>query len=83
MTREKTAEKVQAIFTEYFDIPVEHFDWEQPLEALHANFEILSHLVLLEQLIQKNFGMHIPIIENISTAFHTPKDVLELIIREL
>lgn len=79
MTKENTAQKVQAIFIEHFNISPERFDWEQPLEVLHQDFKILSYLVFLEQLIQQHFEISIPIIENISTSFHTPKDVLFLI----
>lgn len=80
---EHTAQKVQHIFIEHFNISAEQFDWEQPLEALQKDFKILSYLVFLEQLVQQHFELNIPLIENISTAFHTPKDILALINKEL
>ena len=83
MTRKDTAERVQAIFINHFDIAPDQFDWNQSLEALNEDFKILSYLVFLEQLIQKDFNIDAPIIENISAAFHTPNDVLSLIVNEL
>lgn len=83
MAKTNTAVQLQAIFIEHFHIPPEQFDWEQPLEQLHQDFKILSYLVYLEQLIQQQLAIKIPIIENISTGFHTPKDILALINKEL
>lgn len=83
MTREDTAQKVQSVFINHFDIAPDKFDWNQSLEALNEDFKILSYLVFLEQLIKNDFETEVPIIENISTAFHTPNDVLALIVNEL
>lgn len=83
MNQKSTAQKVQYIFIEHFDVKPEKFSWEQPLEALQENFKILSYLVFLEQLIHQQFKVSTPLIENISTAFHTPKDILNLINKEL
>lgn len=83
MAKANTAAQLQSLFIEYFQISPEQFDWEQPLEQLHQDFKILSYLVYLEQLIQQHLGVKIPMIENISTGFHTPKDILALINRML
>lgn len=81
--QEHTAQQVQNIFIIHFDIEPEQFSWEKPLEVLQKDFKILSYLVFLEQLIHQHFELNIPLIENISTAFHTPKDILNLINKEL
>ena len=83
MTNENAAEKLQNIFIHHFNIKPDKFNWDIPLEKLNEDFKILSYLVFLEQLIHKNFDNDIPIIENISTTFHSPKDVLNLIINKL
>jgi len=83
LAHKKVADTVQSIFIQHFHIAPEHFDWEKPLEELHVDFKILANLVYLEQLIEKEFVEKIPLLENISTAFHTPKDIVELIINEL
>ncbi|GAB5554770.1 MAG: hypothetical protein Sapg2KO_43610 [Saprospiraceae bacterium] len=83
MTRAAITSKLRAIFTQYFHISSEAFNWETPLETLQEDFKILSYSVYLEQLLFEQFGAEIPIIENISTAIHTPNDVLVLIINEL
>ncbi len=80
--QDKKADIIQTILTEHFNIDSVHFDWEQPLENLDEQFKLLGNLVFLEQLLQKEFQRDIPLLENISTAFHTPRDILELIISE-
>ena len=82
MTNEKITDIVQFIFLQHFNIQPENFDWEQPLEKLDTDFKILGNLVFLEQLLQKEFEKNVHLLENISTAFHTPKDVLQLVINE-
>lgn len=83
MNREVASKKLHEIFTNNFDIQSEEFGWKKPLELINEDFKILSYLVFLEQLIQEDFEISIPIIENISTSFHTPNDILLLIIKEL
>ena len=83
MARETISKQLQLIFVEHFNIPLEQFDWELPLEALNHDFKMLSYLMFLEQLLEQHFAKKIPLMENISTAFHTPKDVLLLINNEL
>lgn len=83
MTNENAAKKLQHIFIDHFNIKPDKFNWDVPIEELNKDFKILSYLVFLEQLIQKDFDNDIPIIENISTTFHSPKDILKLIINKL
>ena len=83
MTNEKVAATVQSILLQHFDIEPEFFAWDQALERLHGDFKALGNLVFLEQLLQKEFGKNIPLLENISTAFHTPRDVAQLVFDEL
>ena len=80
---DKNSARLHKILLDNFNIHPAHFSWELPLNDLHPNFKILSYLVFLEQLLQKELDMNIPLIENINTAFHTPKDVLNLINNEL
>ncbi len=82
-TNKQIAEKVQSLLIRHFDIRVDCFDFEQPLEVLQKDFKLLDALVLLEQLIKKEFKKDIPLLEQINTAFHTPKDIVELIMKEL
>ena len=79
MTGQRIAEVIQAVLIQHFNIQPEDFDWNQPLEKLDVNFKILGHLVYLEQLLEKELGTKIPLLENIGTAVHTPNDILELI----
>jgi len=83
MTKAEVAAAVQAILIRHFNIPADQFSWDKPLEALHEDFKILGYLVFLEQLLHQRFGKKIPLLENCSTAIHTPEDVVELIISEL
>lgn len=79
MSEQKIADTVQETFIQHFNIHPEDFDWETPLEELDTNFKILGNLVFLEQLLEKEFGKNALLLENISTAIHTPKDIMELI----
>ena len=83
MTPEEVATTVQSILTQYFKIPPDQFSWEQPLEILQKDFKSLGYLVFLEQLLHKQFGKKIPLLENISTTFHTPRDLVQLVLNEL
>lgn len=83
MTQAEVAAAVQAILIQHFNIQADEFSWEKPLEALHEDFKILGYLVFLEQLLHQRFGKKIPLLENCSTAIHTPEDIVNLIIKEL
>lgn len=82
-TEAEVAEKFKRLLIHYFNIEPNQFSWEKPLEALQKDFKILGYLVFLEQLIHQQFNEKIPIMENVSTAFHTPKDILSMIMREI
>lgn len=79
MEQSDIATAVKAILIHHFNIPVDQFSWDKPLDDLQANFKLLGYLVFLEQLLGQEFGKKIPLLENCSTAIHTPKDVVNLI----
>jgi hypothetical protein len=74
---------VESILIGHFNIASDQFSWEKPLDALQKDFKSLNYLMFLEQLLHKEFGDKIRLLENISTAFHTPKDIVRLIVNEL
>ncbi len=83
MTNETISHTVQSILIEKFDVSPENFTWDKSLEELQENFKILGNLVFLEQLLEKQFDRKFPLLEHISTAYHTPKDIVVLIMKEL
>ena len=82
MTKEQVADVVQNTFFRHFNIHPDNFHWERSIEELHADLKMLGNLVFLEQLLEKEFERKIPLLENIATAFHTPRDIVDLIIQE-
>lgn len=83
MTNQQILNIVQSIFIQHFNIKPEQFDIEKPLEVLHEDFKILSNLVVLEQILNKKFKIHIHLLKHISPVFHTPKDIINLIQKKL
>ncbi|MEZ4848472.1 MAG: hypothetical protein R3B93_07615 [Bacteroidia bacterium] len=83
MQKEEVDSIVRILLIQHFDIPSDAFSWKKTLEELHTNFKILSYLLFLEQLLQKQFGTKFQIIEHISAASHMPEDVMVLVMREL
>ena len=83
MTQQEVAEEVKTMLVQHFHVAPERFCWDRPLESLHEDFKILGYLVFLEQLLHHRFGKKIPLLENCSTAIHTPEDVVNMIIKEL
>ena len=83
MNQEKISDIVQALLIQQFQVQPESFTWEQPLEMLQEDFRSLSQLLYLEQLLKKEFEQDLPLLENISTAFHTPQDLVQLLMDEL
>lgn len=79
MDYEKISETVQVILVQYFNIPASSFSWEKHLEELQSDFKILDYLIFLERLLQNKFKKELFLLENISTAMHTPRDIVNLI----
>ncbi|WP_157208799.1 hypothetical protein [Mariniflexile maritimum] len=71
------------MFVNNFNIEESQFSWDVPLEQLDTDFKTLSYLVYLEQLINSEFGTTVSIIEKINSSVHTPKDIINLITREI
>ncbi len=74
---------VKQMFVNNFNIEESQFSWDVPLEQLDTDFKTLSYLVYLEQLINSEFGTTVSIIEKINSSVHTPKDIINLITREI
>ncbi|MFN0217084.1 MAG: hypothetical protein ACKVT2_22740 [Saprospiraceae bacterium] len=70
---------VKSILVNHFRVEPENFDWNKSLEELNKDLGVLGHLAYFEQLLQAGLNRKIPIIENISSNFHTPADVLHLV----
>lgn len=83
MSQEEVAEIIESLLKENFSISTHQFDWETTLEILNEKFNLLSYLTSLEQLIGTRFSKKIPLLENINTSVHTPKDVLLLVMKYL
>lgn len=80
---EEVRYKVHKILIDFFKIDATLLDQEKPLDELQADFKILGYLLFLEQLIHKEFGVKIPLLENISADIHTPEDIVRLTLKEL
>ena len=80
MQREEVEMALQSILVQHFNIAPDQFSWEKPMDALQEDFKSLSYLMFLEQLLQQQFGKNIRLLETISTAFHTPKDIVQHIL---
>ena len=76
---DKIPDILRFILTKHFNIAADQFDWNQPLEDLDEQFKLLGNLVYLEQLLEEEFQKEIPLLENISTTYHTPKDILVIL----
>lgn len=82
-TQQEIANTIETLLMDNFSIEAHQFDWETSLDDLDEKFELLSYLIFLEQLLQDKFSKKIPLLENINTALHTPKDILQLTINTL
>lgn len=80
MQKEKIALIIQTLLIKNFDISPEQFEWESSLQTLDEKFKMLSTLIKLENLLNAKFNQKITLVENIMTAFHTPKDIVQLVI---
>jgi hypothetical protein len=83
MTEENISFIVKSVLINNFNIESHDFSWDKPLEQLQENFKILGYLVFLEQLLNREFNSKIVLLEHISSNVHTPKDIVELIQKEL
>lgn len=81
MQQEKIALIIQTVLIKNFDITTEQFQWESPIQALDERFKMLSALVELENLLRAQFNKELALVENIITAFHTPKDIVRLVMK--
>lgn len=76
---DENANMVKSILVNHFKVKQEDFDWNKPLQELSKDLALLGHLLYFEQLLQAGLSRKIPMVENISSNFHTPADVLDLI----
>jgi hypothetical protein len=83
MLKDKIRKSLYKILTDHFDIDIKLLAKERFLEELHENFKILGYLIFLEQLINKEFNVKVPLLENINSAIHTPEDIVQLIERQV
>lgn len=74
---------LQNIFKDYFKVSKEAFLSNKTLEELHPDFKQLGYLLFLEQVLTEQFNTKIPLIENIISNIHTPRDIEQLINKEL
>ena len=81
MQQEKIAQIIQAVLIKNFDISADQFEWEFTLQALNKRFKMLSTLVELEKLLKSQFNKEIALVENIITTIHTPKDIVQLVMK--
>jgi hypothetical protein len=83
MNYEKIAEAVKIILIQHFNISTSSFSWKDSLEELQEDFKILDYLIFLERLLQSKFKKDVFLLENISTAIHNPRDIVNLIMKIL
>ena len=83
MNYDEISETIQSILIQHFNIPASAFSWEESLEKQQADFKILDYLIFLERLLQSKFKKDFFLLENISTAIHNPRDIVNLIIKVL
>ena len=82
MSKQVIANKLQSVFITHFRINTEVFSWNMPLEQLSKDFKILGYLTYLEHLLEQEFGTRVKLSDSISTAIHTPDDVLRLLMEQ-
>lgn len=80
MSGKEISKIVQSIMIKYFDVDPTAFDWEKTLECLQEDFKMLDYLIFMERLVQQQFEKEISLLDYISTAIHTPKDIVDLIV---
>jgi hypothetical protein len=83
MSDEDRRISVKQLFVTNFNINEASFRWDVPLEQLDGDFKKLSYLLFLEQLLNVEFKTKILVLEKINSSVHTPKDIINLIEKEL
>lgn len=81
MQKEKIALIIQTLLIKNFNIPTDQFEWESSLQTLDEKFKMLNTLIELEKLLNDQFHNKIALVENIITAFHSPKDIVQLVVK--
>ncbi len=74
---------LKQLFVNHFNINGTQFNWDLPLEELDEDFKTLSYLMFLEQLLNSEFKIKLLVLERINTSVHTPKDIVNLVEKEL
>lgn len=70
---------VKSILLDSFDIPIDNFSWDEPLEYLNDDFGILGVMLDFEKLLQQQINQSISILNYIDPTFNTPRDIIDLI----
>jgi len=83
MPKVEVRHTLNSILIDHFEVDSRLLETNRPLEELHENFKILGYLMFLEQLINKEYDMKIPLLESISASIHTPEDIVELIFERI
>ena len=83
MTRAEIEYDVLTILREHFNVNPDEIDTDAPLEVLSGNFRFLEYLVFLEQLLNRQFEIHLPLLEHINTEMHSLRNIVDLVLIEL
>ena len=83
MTEQMLKALIKNLLVEQFYISKHKFKWDLPLHTLNPDFKLLSKLVNLENLLSQRLNTMIPLIENISAEFNTPRDIVNLVQKAL
>jgi hypothetical protein len=75
--------KVQSLLIDNFNIAPQEFNWDVSLETMDSDFKVLSYVLFLEQLINKEFNIKVLLLEKINVAIHTPNEIVRIITSEL
>ena len=83
MSSDNVHDKVEVLLLEHFNITPQELYWDVPLEIMDSDFKMLSYVLFLEQLINKEFNLKVLLLEKINVAVHTPNDIVKIITSEL
>lgn len=79
MNKQEIREKIKAILIEEYKVPKEDFKWDEKIEVLCEDFNLLGVFLDFEKILNQQFSQTIPLVENIDTSFHSPNDIVLLI----